>query len=853
MNSLLYKDESYYFDLIKHECDKNSFYTMIKEKLPKDWTIETSEIYMQCRPNDFWLPNEGWKIHISSTLENSKMLITRLLTILFENKVVFKVMLSPTVHQLSLQKNYPRESAGKLITIYPSTTHQFKVLIEEIYKKFQNQKGQYILSDKRYRDSEIIYYRYGAFKSQYKINKFGKKEHMIRLPDGSLVRDNRNVIFNLPKGIENPFQDFTLNTESKLLKKYKIVRAIRISNSGGVYEGIDLRTSDKVIIKEARNNMMLCLEDEKISAQNYQAREYKALTVLRKFNICPTPIEIFKDWENQYLVEKFLEGVTLYEYAMLNNPLYKADCDEDKIISYIYNVISIFIKVVEILVIIENAKYIYTDISDDNIIIKDKQVYFIDFESFYEFDESTKCILQKNSGMKNINSVNYSLTLLLFSLIIKHEKLLKFDFKLLTKNLEYICYRFNINWNYDELFNSLMTSNYEEILIQLKNSKVKRNFKRKKMISLISPSVLKLRLKDQIQNTKYERKLFFPEFDYDFNYNYGWLGVFNNKFKSVNELVELYKKNDELLSVGLVSGWCGCLYYLIDNKYFNEAEQLIIKLYKDERFLDNFSFGYGLMGFCFCIIKYLFQKYNELVDSIRIEIITYVINEVKLKKEKNVDYQVYGLFEGASGISLVFFYDYLYSKDKNSLNTSLELINYELSKLETINNCNDGALYLPFSKKDKRKSTYFAKGTGGLIAVLVRMNYFLNYDVSNGKLVNILKTLDIPLFVNVGQFYGASGVGDTLLDCYKFLNEKSYLDKANQIAESLNTYLIFKKNKIHVPSDGLDKCSYDYATGLKGVLNFLERLDNIALGRRFFLDEIIEVSKYEKNISEIQI
>ena len=79
------------------------------------------------------------------------------------------------------------------------------------------------------------------------------------------------------------------------------------------------------------------------------------------------------------------------------------------------------------------------------------------------------------------------------------------------------------------------------------------------------------------------------------------------------------------------------------------------------------------MGFCFCIIKYLFQKYNELVDSIRIEIITYVINEVKMKKEKNVDYQVYGLFEGASGISLVFFYDYLYSKDKNSLNTSLEL------------------------------------------------------------------------------------------------------------------------------------------------------------------------------------
>lgn len=83
---------------------------------------------------------------------------------------------------------------------------------------------------------------------------------------------------------------------------------------------------------------------------------------------------------------------------------------------------------------------------------------------------------------------------------------------------------------------------------------------------------------------------------------------------------------------------------------------------------------------------------------------------------------------------------------------------------------------------------------------------------------------------------------------YTFIKEKLPEDWSIKILE---IYLQCRPNDFWSSSDELHKCSYDYATGLKGVLNFLERLDNIALGRRFFLDEIIEANKYEKNISEI--
>ncbi|WP_228273939.1 class III lanthionine synthetase LanKC N-terminal domain-containing protein [Streptococcus equi] len=56
-------------------------------------------------------------------------------------------------------------SSGKLVTVYPTTTLQFKEILADLYKIIPNSAdGIYILSDHPYRDSNNIFYRYGFLK-----------------------------------------------------------------------------------------------------------------------------------------------------------------------------------------------------------------------------------------------------------------------------------------------------------------------------------------------------------------------------------------------------------------------------------------------------------------------------------------------------------------------------------------------------------------------------------------------------------------------------------------------------------------------------------------------------------------
>lgn len=54
-------------------------------------------------------------------------------------------------------------SSGKFITIYPESLSSFKEIITQLYslKAFQLKKGITISSDRRYKDSNILFYRYG--------------------------------------------------------------------------------------------------------------------------------------------------------------------------------------------------------------------------------------------------------------------------------------------------------------------------------------------------------------------------------------------------------------------------------------------------------------------------------------------------------------------------------------------------------------------------------------------------------------------------------------------------------------------------------------------------------------------
>ena len=110
--------------------------------------------------------------------------------VLISRKVSFKFIKNQTALLRNNSKYADRSSSGKFITIYPNSDTQFTELLP-ILKQITEQyfQGAYILSDKRWKNSNV-FFRYGAFK---KIEKTidGKKVDCIKIPKGMWVEDVR--------------------------------------------------------------------------------------------------------------------------------------------------------------------------------------------------------------------------------------------------------------------------------------------------------------------------------------------------------------------------------------------------------------------------------------------------------------------------------------------------------------------------------------------------------------------------------------------------------------------------------------------------------------------------------------
>lgn len=159
------------------------------DKLPEDCVVSTDD-YNTWRFYTFKsqkLKDQGWKIHISTTLDNAQETLNIISEVLVRRQIAFKHLTNKSMLHSINSKNGNRVSSGKFITIYPPTDDAFLELLNVLYKKLKDlENGPYILSDKSWKDSNV-YYRYGGFKSVF--NEAG--EPCIRDEKGGLIPDKR--------------------------------------------------------------------------------------------------------------------------------------------------------------------------------------------------------------------------------------------------------------------------------------------------------------------------------------------------------------------------------------------------------------------------------------------------------------------------------------------------------------------------------------------------------------------------------------------------------------------------------------------------------------------------------------
>ncbi|MDQ6770890.1 MAG: serine/threonine-protein kinase [Gemmatimonadota bacterium] len=384
-----------YFEPMSRYQAGSEYLDLLSNLLPNDWEVVRHDVWLGAAVRGSHPPDQGLKIHVSATARDAQEILRRVAQVCLRSRATFKVAADRRILAILNAKRCARGSSGKFMTVYPSDQEHFLKLIDDIAETTKGFTGPYILSDRRYKDSKVVFYRYGGFVQRRRLIADGTTKLVIAGAGGTIIDDDRTPFFSLPEGIEDPFPAADEMTDSGVLpllqNRFQIIDALAFSNSGGVYTAIDGESEETVIVKEARPYTH-SWSDGLVSfdAISLLQREYNTLDYLRDLLVFPRPIALFQEWEHWFLVQEFVSGEALRTYRARDDVILMAHIYEpDKVASFGRIFRTIGQQLIEIIKSVHARGFILGDISPNNILIdpSDLSVRFIDLESAFRCDE----------------------------------------------------------------------------------------------------------------------------------------------------------------------------------------------------------------------------------------------------------------------------------------------------------------------------------------------------------------------------------------------------------------------------------------------------------------------------------
>lgn len=358
--------------------------------LTEDWKVDTFDCWKLYTNIESVMPEQGWKIHISATLDNAQEILTKVSRILLEKKISFKHVANEGFLQLMNSKTGNRSSSGKFIAIYPPDEEKFATLLDELYESVKNiEKGPYILSDKCWKDSNV-YFRYGGFKKMFTDTGL----LAIKDENGKLIPDNRTPYYRIPEFVQEPFlirkenekeKEKAVSKQPSKLSRYKILKALRFNNGGGIYLAEEKESGKEVVIKEARPKVGL--DGNNCDAVSRMDTEYNMLKKLENVNGVVKVRDYFKVWENSFMVEEFVEGIDLTHWISAFYPFH----EKQNVEQYVKKIKIIMDHLITIVQDMHRYEVGMGDLQPSNLMIDEKlNVKIIDFESAHNLRSNEK-------------------------------------------------------------------------------------------------------------------------------------------------------------------------------------------------------------------------------------------------------------------------------------------------------------------------------------------------------------------------------------------------------------------------------------------------------------------------------
>lgn len=856
----------FYEEFEKKYNPSDEFYSIVKSALNNNWHIIRDGIWYHTFPTTYRFPVQGWKIHISARIDNSERVLAKVSSLLEKNEIAFKFALDSNVLMTINFKNWYRGASGKFITIYPQKMKQFCQIIQCLHEELEGEEGPYILSDKRYKNSKVVYYRYGGIANKQRLLITGEKEPVIYDPEGNPIEDKRTPFFNPPTWVFDPFIEVGEKEEKAeeaivLNNRYVVRKPISFSNSGGVYLAKDRKSNQNVIIKEARpfTNM----EKNGLDAVQLLKKEYQILKLLNNTKFVPSPIDLFQEWENWFLVEEYITGVDLRTMFLNNNPLLNV-YPTKAMSSDFYNLFR---------TISENLIFIINSLHKKNIILGDMSPYNIIVDpitldlKIIDLEAAMRIGIDK---FHSLHTPGFRRAENLFKKI----QTKKDDYYSLATILSYLIFPINVfeylnNDLYQKVFPKIIKDlgwpqrSYSKIMQLTKGYETNNvNIIPKRKATIKTPdyndSISKIAVKKiisemgefLIHHMRTENKDFLYHADpfmfrtNPLSFGFGALGVLytlkkcnldipNSALDWLRQKIHNIHPGD--YPPGFFTGLSGVSYALAEIGLFVEGEKILKMAMKHPLLANNHSLYYGMAGIGLINLYYYFidkKKYyldNALDISKKLLSKTNVTGGVfscQTKGETSI-----GLGYGHSGIALFFLRLYQITGDEKYLNYGKK---YLMSDLDYCKISEDSVISIPGSNKNSTLEPYIEEGSGGVLKVILRYHKYFKFDPLDEMVNDIYRKYS----VFCGLQFGLASFVDVFIDLYRYFKEKKFLSMAKRpIAGIRDLYLLKYSTGYATPGDGLFRISCDYATGVAGVMRALFRYVHRDPAD-YFLDEV---------------
>jgi serine/threonine protein kinase len=867
-------DRDYFETFDLYSPRKTDFHDWVAGQLPADWRVQRNGIWFHCGSPFNVVPEQGWKIHVSSIAGDALETLNRVLKVLFRRQDTdFKFALDSYVLSLLNGKNWPRGNSGKFITVYPRDNRCFLELIEEIHQATIGQRGPYILSDHQYEKNSVVFYRYGGMRARLALNIGGEKVPLLTRPDGRDVPDQRLPFPNTPDWVESPIvtagsEEGPENSTTLRNGRYEIVDVLAFSNAGGVYRALDRHTGKQVVVKEARQHISSA--GGGCDAVELLHKEYRLLKLLSDTGIAAQPCDFFQEWEHWFLVEEFIDGMPLASHIAERSLLLRTRASQDDFDLWHKELRSLICNLANLLEILHGRGIVFGDLSPNNLLLaKDSNhLRLIDFEGARQLDADPSVNLhtpgfaspnQKSGGATTFQDDYYAAGAVICSSLFPLNGLLDLSPEAAADLLH--------NIGNDSQMPPAVTG----MILSLLSSDPEQRPSPPQMQAIVSSSLaqeqtcshheMRVDYRAVINGIQhhllsvatYSRKdRLFPSDPRLFSTNplslaYGAAGVAYALHRIAGEIPEeavewilQHEVDNRNYPPGLYVGSSGIAWCLLEMGFRREAEKIFKGTLSHPLRYESADMFYGLAGWGMTSLRFFLETQDEKYLDYARQAAAWILETSSCdhrgrfwthKGEVRL-----GLAHGASGIALFLLYLYLATGNSEYLAAGREALEFDLGHaVET----KDGGLAWSHSiNSPSPLYPYWHFGSAGIGRVALRFYRLLEDEHIRSLLEKIFVETDRKYAVFPNQFMGLAGLGEFSLDMFDLFGEARFLLGAQKAARGIMLFRV-ECDGIAFPGDQLARLSCDYGTGSAGIALFLNRL----IGRQndnFMLDALFE-------------